>query len=61
MSLIKMFYFVVLLFSLELSSEQVLYALFWAVSSLITLLTIYFYGSEFVDRPRLVQAKSKTD
>jgi hypothetical protein len=45
----------------ELSSEQILYALFWAASSLITLLTMYFYGSEFVDRPKLVQGKSKMD
>jgi hypothetical protein len=42
-------------------SEQVMYVLFWGGASAITLGAIYYYGQEFVDRPKLVQAKLKSE
>ncbi|XP_052818647.1 phosphatidylinositol-3-phosphatase SAC1-like [Mya arenaria] len=42
-------------------SEQLMYILFWGGASLMSLAVIYRYGSEFVDQPRLVQTKVKTD
>ncbi|WAR13607.1 SAC1-like protein [Mya arenaria] len=46
---------------LEHVSEQLMYILFWGGASLMSLAVIYRYGSEFVDQPRLVQTKVKTD
>ena len=42
-------------------SEQVMYVLFWGGSSAVTLAMIYFYGQEFVDKPKLAQAKLKME
>ncbi|ELT87336.1 hypothetical protein CAPTEDRAFT_220075 [Capitella teleta] len=36
-------------------SEQVMYILFWGGSSAVTMAMMYFYGREFVDRPKLAQ------
>lgn len=45
----------------EHPSEQAMYVLFWGGASVITLGCIYYYGQEFVDRPKLVQGKLKTE
>jgi len=42
-------------------SEQIMYVLFWGGASAITLAAIYYFGNVFVDRPKLVQAKLKTE
>ncbi|KAK2166809.1 hypothetical protein LSH36_35g08022 [Paralvinella palmiformis] len=45
----------------ENPSEQLMYVLFWGGASLITLGIIYFFGIEFVDKPRLALAKVKLE
>jgi len=45
----------------EHPSEQAMYILFWGGASAITLGSIYYYGQEFVDRPKLAQGKLKTE
>ena len=52
---------IVFLWIVEHLSEQVMYILFWGSASAITLGSIYYFGREFVDRPKLVQAKLKTE
>lgn len=42
-------------------SEQLMYVLFWGAASVISLGVMYMFGTEFVDRPRLVQTKLKTE
>jgi hypothetical protein len=42
-------------------SEQLMYALFWGGASAITAGSIYYFGDVFVDRPKLVQAKLKSE
>ena len=45
----------------ENPSEQFMYVLFWGGASAITLGIIYFFGVEFVDRPKLALAKVKLE
>ncbi|XP_074644697.1 phosphatidylinositol-3-phosphatase SAC1-like [Tubulanus polymorphus] len=42
-------------------SEQFVYILFWGSASVVPLAIIFMYGQEFVDHPRLAQAKTKTE
>ncbi|KAH3768791.1 hypothetical protein DPMN_170007 [Dreissena polymorpha] len=42
-------------------SEQLMYVLFWGVASAVSVAVMYRYGSEFVDQPKLVHTKVKTD
>jgi hypothetical protein len=42
-------------------SEQVMYILFWGGASAISLGSIYYYGKVFVNRPKLVPEKLKTE
>ncbi|XP_041376038.1 phosphatidylinositol-3-phosphatase SAC1-like [Gigantopelta aegis] len=42
-------------------TENLMYILFWGTASAITLAVIVTYGQEFVDQPRLAQAKVKMD
>jgi len=42
-------------------SEQLFYILFWGGASALSLAAIYFYGNDFVNKPRLTQANPKTD
>jgi len=42
-------------------SEQVLYVLFWGGASIVSLGAIYMYGNDFVNQPKLAQAKHKSD
>ncbi|ESN91957.1 hypothetical protein HELRODRAFT_116244 [Helobdella robusta] len=42
-------------------SEQLMYVLFWGGASAVTAATMLYYGREFVDRPKLVQRKLKTE
>ncbi|XP_014666143.1 PREDICTED: phosphatidylinositide phosphatase SAC1-like [Priapulus caudatus] len=41
--------------------EQLIYILFWGAASVGTLFFILLYGVEFVDKPKLAQAKLKTE
>nr|XP_006811772.1 PREDICTED: phosphatidylinositide phosphatase SAC1-like [Saccoglossus kowalevskii] len=41
--------------------QQAMYVLFWAAATMVTLAIIYANGVEFVDRPKLTQAKVKSD
>ena len=41
--------------------EQVMYVFFWGGASLLTLVVMYIYGGEFVDRPKLVGKTFKTE
>ncbi|CAH1780316.1 unnamed protein product [Owenia fusiformis] len=45
----------------EHPSEQIMYVLFWSTASIVSLGAMYLFGNEFVDRPRLAQAKPKVD
>ncbi|XP_078690200.1 phosphatidylinositol-3-phosphatase SAC1-like isoform X2 [Branchiostoma floridae x Branchiostoma belcheri] len=42
-------------------SLQLLYVLFWGMASLTTLAIVYYNGIEFVDKPKLTQAKAKRE
>jgi len=42
-------------------SEQLLYVLFWGVSSFTSLMTIFFFGKVFVEQPHLVHNKLKSE
>lgn len=42
-------------------SEQIMYVLFWGGASLASLGAIYMYGNDFVNQPKLAQAKHKSD
>lgn len=42
-------------------SEQLMYILFWGSASAISLGSIYYYGNVFVNRPKLVPDKLKTE
>jgi hypothetical protein len=43
-------------FPTEYSTESLLYLLFWGSMVAATASTIFRYGTEFVDKPRLMQA-----
>ena len=45
----------------EHPSEQFMYVLFWGGASIMSLAAIYFYGNDFVNKPKLAQAKFKTE
>eukprot|EP00058_Branchiostoma_floridae_P008729 XP_002594217.1 hypothetical protein BRAFLDRAFT_117627 [Branchiostoma floridae] len=42
-------------------SLQLLYVLFWGMASITTLAIVYYNGIEFVDKPKLTQAKAKRE
>jgi hypothetical protein len=42
-------------------SEQLMYVMFWGSASAISLGSIYYYGKVFVNRPKLVPEKLKTE
>jgi len=42
-------------------SEQLMYVLFWGSASAISLGYIYYYGDVFVNRPKLVPDKLKSE
>jgi len=50
-----------LVLSSEHPGEQLAYVLFWGGSSALCLASIYHFGIEFVDRPKLVATKTKTE
>ncbi|CAD5119598.1 DgyrCDS8199 [Dimorphilus gyrociliatus] len=43
------------------SGEHALYLAFWIMATAVTGGLIYYYGTEFVDKPKLVQTKNKLD
>ncbi|XP_067650738.1 phosphatidylinositol-3-phosphatase SAC1-like [Haliotis asinina] len=42
-------------------SEQVMYVFFWGAASVIALTVMFAFGSEYVDQPKLTQAKTKME
>lgn len=48
-------------FFVENLSEQLMYILFWGSASALSLSSIYYYGNVFVNRPKLIADKLKTE
>jgi len=46
---------------IEHLSEQLMYILFWSSATAISLGSIYYYGEVFVNRPKLVPEKLKSE
>jgi len=42
-------------------SEQLMYVLFWGSASAISVAFVYYYGDVFVNRPKLVPEKLKSE